>query len=325
MVKKSKFLDLVRQTIRTKQYRYSTEKSYVDWIYRYIYFHNKRHPKDMGDKEISEFLTFLAVEREVSASTQNQALNALVFLYKEVLKISLNNFSFKHSKVGKRVPVVLSRNEVKKILAEMKGEAWLMASLLYGSGLRLNECLKLRVKDIDFELNEIIVRSGKGNNDRRTLFPEILKENMHRQISKARILFEENLILNNFHGASIPEALERKYPNAPKEFGWQYIFPAKKIGIDPRSGKLKQHHRHESFLQKAVKIAVVTAEITKNAGCHTFRHSFATHLLEDGYDIRTVQELLGHKNVKTTMIYTHVLNRSKFNVRSPLDNLLQKS
>ena len=319
--KNQNFLTIVRQVIRTKHYRYSTEKSYVDWIYRYIFFHDKRHPKDMGEKEISEFLTFLAVERKVSASTQNQALNALVFLYKEVLKIQLKNFSFKYSKVENRVPVILSRNEVKRILAELKGEAGLMANILYGCGVRLIECLELRIKDVDFELNEIIVRDGKGNNDRSTVFPDLLKEHLQIQINKAKIRLKENLSINNFHGASIPEALEKKYPNIPKEIGWQYIFPAKKPGIDPRSGKLKQHHRHESFLQKAVKTAVRKTEIIKNASCHTFRHSFATHLLEDGYDIRTVQELLGHKDVRTTMRYTHVLNRNKLNVRSPLDNL----
>ncbi len=237
------------------------------------------------------------------------------------MKTPVGDFSFKHSKIGKRVPDVLSRKEVKKVLIELKGESWLMASLLYGCGLRLIECLELRIKDVDFELNEIIVRDGKGNNDRQTVFPDLLKEPLQIQISKAKIRFKENLSINNFHSASMPEALERKYKNAPKEIGWQYIFPAKKIGIDPRSGILKQHHRHESFLQKAVKTAVLKAEITKNASCHTFRHSFATHLLEDGYDIRTVQELLGHKDVRTTMRYKHVLNRNKFNVRSPLDNL----
>ena len=275
----------------------------------------------MGEKEVSEFLTFPANERNFSASTQNQALNALVFLYKEVLKMPLGKLSFKYSKIGNRVPVVLSRDEVKKVLAELKGESRLMASLLYGSGLRLVECMELRIKDVDFELNEIIVRDGKGNNDRQTVFPYFIKEPLQLQISKAKIRLKENLSLKNFHGASIPEALEREYQNIPKEIGWQYVFPAKKPVIDLRSGKLKQHHRHESFLQKAVKTAVGKAEITKKASCHTFRHSFATHLLEDGYDIRTVQELLGHKDVRTTMRYTHVLNRNKFNVRSPLDNL----
>jgi len=319
MPKKSKLLEQVRRVIKTKHYRYSTEKSYVDWIYRYIFFHNKKHPKEMGEKEVSEFLTFLAVERKVSASTQNQALNALVFLYKEVLNNPLRDLPFKYSKIGKRIPIVLSRHEVKKLLTELNGEAWLMANILYGCGLRLTECIELRIKDVDYELNEIIVRDGKCNNDRRTVFPDKLKEPLKLQISKAEIRLKENLSIKKFHGASVPDALERKFINIPKETGWQYIFPARKPGIDPRSGKLKQHHRHESFLQKAVKKAVRKSQITKNASCHTLRHSFATHLLEDGYDIRTVQELLGHKDVRTTMIYTHVLNRNKFNVRSPLD------
>jgi len=320
MAKKSKLLDEVRQIIRAKNYRYSTEKCYVNWIYRYIFFYDKQHPKDMGEKELSKFLTFLAVERKVSAATQNQALNAIVFLYKAVLKIPLTNFSFKHAKVGRRIPVVLSRNEVKRVLENLEGEARLMASLLYGCGIRLIECMELRIKDVDVELNEIVVRDGKGNNDRRTLLPISLKEFLQLQINKSKIKFRENLYINNFHGTSIPEALERKYMNAPKEIGWQYVFPAKKLSIDPRSGKLKQHHRHESFLQKTVKNAIINTVITKNASCHTLRHSFATHLLEDGYDIRTVQELLGHKDVRTTMRYTHVLNRNKLNVRSPLDS-----
>ena len=323
MPKKSKLLEQVRQVIRAKHYAYSTEKTYVDWIYRFIVFHNRKHPKDMGEKEISEFLTNLANERKVSAATQNQALNAIVFLFKNVLNNSLNDFHFKHARSGKRVPVVLSPDEVNRILSHLQGEVWLMTCLLYGCGLRLTECLRLRIKDIDFELNEIVVRDGKGNNDRRTIFPERLKEALSRQIKKSLLQLEENMLIKEFHGASMPEALERKYSNAPKEYGWQYIFPAKKPGIDPRSWKLKQHYRNESFLQKAVKNAVRNAGITKNASCHTFRHSFATHLLEDGYHIRIVQELLGHKNIQTTMVYTHIMNRDKYNVRSPLDNLFK--
>ena len=273
----------------------------------------------MGGDEIAEFLTHLAVVRKVSSSTQNQALNALVFLYKKVLNISPDAFDFKHTSVGKRLPVIFSRDEARDVLSNLHGEFHLMASLLYGSGLRLSECMKLRVKDIDFNLNEIIVRAGKGDNDRRTILPHSLIPQLKRQIEKTMIKLEENLLVPRFAGASMPEALERKYPNAPKEPAWQYIFPSGKPATDPRSGKLKQHYRHESFLQKKVKIAIRISQISKNASCHTFRHSFATHLLEDGYDIRTVQELLGHKDVRTTMIYTHVLNRNKFNVRSPLD------
>ncbi len=318
-MKNSKFLDQVRDVIGTNHLSYNTEKAYVSWIYRFIIFHNKRHPDDMGGKEIAEFLTCLAVERKASASTQNQALNALVFLHKKVLKIPLDDFDFKHARVGKRLPVVFSRDETLEVLSNLNGEFHLMASLLYGSGLRLTECLKLRIKDVDFKLNEIIVRGGKGDNDRRTILPRLLIPQLKRQLEKAKIKLEENMSVKEFTGASIPEALERKYPNAPIELAWQYIFPSRNPAIDPRSGKLKQHYRHESFLQKAVKNAIRKSQITKNASCHTFRHSFATHLLEDGYDIRTVQELLGHKDVRTTMIYTHVLNRNKFNVRSPLD------
>jgi integron integrase len=324
-MKGSKLLDHVREVIRTHHFSYSTEKTYINWIYRYIIFNNKRHPKEMGGQEIADFLTNLAVERKVSASTQNQALNALVFLYRKVLKIPLDDFDFKHSRIGKRLPVVFSRDETQKVFSNLQGEFQLMASILYGSGLRLTECLKLRVEDIDFDLNEIIVRAGKGDNDRRTILPSLLIPQLKRQIEKARLRLEENLLVNRFAGASMPEALERKYPNAPKELAWQYIFPARKPAIDPRSGTLKQHYRHESFLQKAVKNAVRKSQITKNASCHTFRHSFATHLLEDGYDIRTVQELLGHKDVRTTMIYTHVLNKNKYNVQSPLDTWSSQS
>jgi len=318
-MKRSKFLDHVREVIRTNHFSYSTEKTYISWIYRFIIFHNKRHPVEMGGTEIADFLTNLAVERKVSASTQNQALNALVFLYRKVLKIPLDNFDFKHTRIGKRLPVVLSRDETHKVISNLQGEFHLMASILYGGGLRLTECLNLRVKDIDFGLNEIVVRGGKGDNDRRTILPSLLIPELNRQIKKVRFKLEENMLVKGFRGASMPEALERKYPNAPKELACQYIFPARNPVIDPRTGTLKQHYRHESFLQKAVKSAARKSQITKNASWHTFRHSFATHLLEDGYDIRTVQELLGHKDVRSTMIYTHVLNRNKYNVQSPLD------
>ena len=273
----------------------------------------------MGRKEIADFLTHLATERKVSASTQNQALNALVFLYRKVLKIPLHDLDFRQARIGRRLPVVLSREETQMVISNMDGEFQLMASLLYGGGLRLKECVNLRVKDIDFNLYEIVVRAGKGDNDRRTILPALLVRRLCTQIEKARLRLEENILLPGFSGASMPEALERKYPSAAKELAWQYLFPSRKPAIDPRSGRLKQHYRHESYLQKAVKSAVGKSGIRKNASCHSFRHSFATHLLEDGYDIRTVQELLGHKDVRSTMIYTHVLSRNKYNVQSPLD------
>ncbi len=318
-MKRSQFLDQVREVIRTRQFSYSTEKTYISWIYRFIIFHHRRHPGEMGEKEVAAFLSYLAVKRKVSASTQNQALNALTFLYRQVLKVPLGSFDFYKTRVGKRLPVVLSREEVQMIIANLHGEYHLMASLLYGGGLRLNECLTLRVKDIDFALKEIVVRGAKWDNDRRTILPGMLEPLLKRQIEKAKIRLAENILLPDFKGVSMPEALERKYPTAPKDVAWQYLFPARSPARDPRSGNLKQHHRHESYLQKAVKASVRRSGITKNASCHTFRHSFATHLLEDGYDIRIVQELLGHKDVRTTMMYTHVLNRNKFNVRSPLD------
>lgn len=318
-MKRAKLLDQVRREIRTRQFSYSTEKTYVDWIYRYIVFHNARHPAEMGEKEIAEFLTHLANVRSVSASTQNQALNALAFLYKSVLKIPLKDFVLKHARIGRRVPVVFSRDGAQKVISNLHGEMRVMASLLYGSGLRLNECLNLRIKDLDFINGQLVIRAGKGDNDRRAILPESLIPALYLQIEKARLKLEENLLLNGFSGASMPDALERKYPGASKELAWQYLFPAKRPVLDPRSETLRQHFRHASYLQKAVKRAIRTAQINTSASCHTFRHSFATHLLEDGYDIRIVQELLGHKDVRTTMRYTHVLSRNKLNVLSPLD------
>jgi integron integrase len=320
-MRRSDFLDRVRDVIRTNQFSYGTEKTYVNWIYRYIIYHGKRHPDQMGGKEIADYLTYLAVKRKVSASTQNQALNALAFLYKKVLWKPLDDFKFSPARRGRRIPEVLSRAEVELVFSHLRGEYLLMAKILYGGGLRLMECLNMRVKDIDFECKEIHVRGGKGDNDRRTILPDILVVQLTRQMEKVRIRLEENLLIKGFAGASMPESMERKYPNAAKQPGWQYVFPSVKPAMDPRSGSLRQHFRHESFLQKEVKKALAKAGITKNASCHTFRHSFATHLLEDGYDIRTVQELLGHKDVRSTMIYTHVLNRNKFNVQSPLDDM----
>ncbi|MCP4314161.1 MAG: integron integrase [Bacteroidetes bacterium] len=320
-MRRSKFLDRVRQVIRTYHYSYSTEKSYVGWIYRYIVFHNKKHPGEMGREEISDFLTDLAVEKKVSASTQHQALNALAFLYKRVLEIPIGEFDYKYAHTGKRLPVVLSREEVSMVFSLLQGEYHLMASLLYGGGLRLSECLSLRVKDIDFSLKEITIRSGKGDQDRRTILPVSLIPQLKVQVDKVKVRLEENCLIEGFMGSSIREALERKYPSAPTELKWQYLFPARKPAIDPCSGTLRQHSRHESYLQKEIKRAIRLAGISKNGSCHSFRHSFATHLLEDGCDIRTVQELLGHKDVRTTMVYTHVLNRNKYNIQSPLDGL----
>ncbi|MCC7210863.1 MAG: integron integrase [Candidatus Brocadia sp.] len=318
---KLKLLDQVRDAIRVKHYSMRTEEAYVHWIKRFIFFHEKRHPLKMGESEVSKFLSHLAVEGKVSASTQNQALSALLFLYQEVLKQELgwiNNV--KRAKKPSHLPVVFTKEEAKAVLLRLEGTKWLMASLLYGAGLRLMECLGLRVKDIDFSYNQITVRDGKGGKDRLTMLPGSLQEPLKKHLEKVRILHEQDL-KEGFGKVYLPFALAKKYPNAEREFAWQYVFPASNRSIDPRSGIERRHHIYETVLQKAVKAAVRAAGINKPASCHTFRHSFATHLLEDGYDIRTVQELLGHKDVSTTMIYTHVLNRGGKGVRSPLDGL----
>ncbi len=318
---KPKLLDQVRDAIRVKHYSMRTEEAYVHWIKRFIFFHEKRHPLKMGESEVSKFLSHLAVEGKVSASTQNQALSALLFLYQEVLKQELgwiNNV--KRAKKPSHLPVVFTKEEAKAVLLRLEGTKWLMASLLYGAGLRLMECLGLRVKDIDFSYNQITVRDGKGGKDRLTMLPGSLQEPLKKHLEKVRILHEQDL-KEGFGKVYLPFALAKKYPNAEREFAWQYVFPASNRSIDPRSGIERRHHIYETVLQKAVKAAVRAAGINKPASCHTFRHSFATHLLEDGYDIRTVQELLGHKDVSTTMIYTHVLNRGGKGVRSPLDGL----
>ncbi len=318
---KPKLLDQVRDTIRVKHYSMRTEEAYVHWIKRFILFHEKRHPLQMGEPEVSKFLSHLAVEGKVSASTQNQALSAILFLYQEVLKQELgwiNNV--KRAKKPSHLPVVFTKEEARAVLLRLEGTKWLMASLLYGAGLRLMECLGIRVKDIDFSYNQIVVRDGKGGKDRLTMLPESLKESLKKHLEKVRILHEQEL-KEGFGKVYLPFALEKKYPNAEREFAWQYLFPASNRSIDPRSGIERRHHIYETVLQKAVKAAVRAARINKPASCHTFRHSFATHLLEDGYDIRTVQELLGHKDVSTTMIYTHVLNKGGKGVRSPLDGL----
>jgi integron integrase len=314
-----KLLEQIRDVLRVKHYSYKTEKSYVQWIKRFILYHHKRHPLEMAEIEISQFLTFLAVNEHVAAATQNVALNAIVFLYKHVLHKELGDFvDISWSRRPKRLPVVLNREEVQALLAGLHGRDWIMASLLYGSGLRLIECLRLRVKDIDFNQRQITVRSGKGGKDRVTMLPRSAIEPLQRHLTSVRLLHEQDLS-RGFGSVELPFALEKKYTHAAKEWGWQYVFPASMRSIDPRSGIERRHHLDETVLQKAVKGAVQKAHIVKHAGCHTLRHSFATHLLENGYDIRTIQELLGHKDVATTMIYTHVLNKGGLGVKSPLD------
>ncbi len=316
-----KLLDQVRNEIRKKHYSIRTEDAYCGWIKQFILFHDKKHPEDMGEQEISEFVSYLAVERNVASSTQNQALNAIVFLYKHVLRKDLGNFGpMERAKKPERLPVVLSKDETRRVLLHMTGEAKLMAQLLYGCGLRLMECARLRVKDIDFEQNQIIVRDGKGMKDRSTMLPEQIKELLRDQIEKVKMIHAQD-IKDGGGEVYLPYALERKYPRAAKEFGWQYVFAADRISEDPRSQKLRRHHIHETTLQKAVRAAALKAGLTKPVSPHTFRHSFATHLLEAGYDIRTVQELLGHQSVQTTMIYTHVIRKGGMGVKSPLDML----
>lgn len=318
---KPRLLDQVRQAIRTRHYSYMTEKAYVGWIKRFIFFHHKRHPAEMGEAEIAQFLSSLASDSHVSASTQNQALNALLFLYHEVLGKEIGYISgVVRAKRPKRLPVVLTRDEVKSILGLLDGLEWIMGMLLYGAGLRLMECLRLRVKDVDFSRNEIQVRSGKGDKDRLTMLPAAVKEPLLRHLELVRKQYEAD-VKNGFSGVFLPYALEPQVPNAARQWGWQWLFPASKFYVDPQSGKILRHHLHESVLQKAVRGAVLKAGMSKPASPHTFRHSFATHLLEDGYDIRTVQELLGHNDVSTTMVYTHVLNKGGRGVSSPADRL----
>jgi integron integrase len=296
-----------------------TEEAYVGWVRRFILANDKRHPRELGAREVEAFLTHLAMRVHVSASTQNQALSALLFLYREVLQVELPWMeNIRRAKKPERLPVVLSREEVAALLAEMNGETWLMASLLYGAGLRLMECVRLRVQDVDFVRREITVRRGKGGKDRRTVLPRALIEPLQREIERVRRVHGDDLAAG-FGEVWLPDALARKYPNAAREWSWQYIFPASARSIDPRSGAERRHHLDETVLQRAVKQAVRRARIHKPATRHTLRHSFATHLIEGGYDILTVQELLGHKNVSTTQIYTHVLNRGGRGVLSPLD------
>ena len=314
-----RLLDQVRGKIRLKHYSLRTEQAYSDWIKRYIRFHGKRHPRDMGAGEVEVFLTHLAVEGKVAASTQNQAKSALLFLYKVVLEMELPWLdNVEQAKVPKRLPVVLTREEVHGLLARLQGVHWLVASLLYGTGMRLMEGLRLRVKDVDFSRGEVLVRDGKGFKDRVTMLPQSLKEPLRLQMAQTRALHERDLAAGN-GSVYLPFALERKYPSAAREWAWQYVFPAAALSTDPRSGVVRRHHLMDQSIQRALKQAVRDADLAKPATPHTLRHSFATHLLQSGYDIRTVQELLGHADVATTMIYTHVLNKGGRGVTSPLD------
>lgn len=295
--------------IRRRAYSIRTEQAYEQWVCRFIAFFDHRDPHELGAAEVKSFLEHLAVQGNVAASTQNQALNALVFLYRQVLDQPLGMLdSFVRAKRPRRLPVVLTRGEVRALLAQIEGTQWLMASLLYGTGMRLMECVRLRTQDIDFEYRQIVVRNAKGAKDRVVPLPESLMATLREHLKKVRQLFEEDC-RRGFSEVYLPDALAKKYPQAPREWIWQYVFPSGRLSVDPRSGKTRRHHIHENGLQKAVKKAAVAARINKRVNCHALRHSFATHLLEGGYDIRTVQELLGHADVSTTMIYTHVLNK----------------
>ena len=320
-VRTPRLLDQVRDEIRFRHYSIRTEQAYLGWVKRYILFHEKRHPRDMGADEVTRFLTHLAVQGNVAASTQNQALNAILFLYREVLKIELPWLDGIHrAKKPARLPVVLSRDEVRKLLAQLDGTQWLIAALLYGAGLRLLEALRLRVKDIDFHYKQLIIRDAKGQKDRVTTLPEKLIEPLHTQLVRVRELHRQDME-DGYGRVYLPHALAKKYPNANREWAWQYVFPSANRSRDPRSREVRRHHVHESAIQKTVRNSVRKARLAKPASAHTLRHSFATHLLEDGYDIRTVQELLGHQDVSTTMIYTHVLQKGGRAARSPLDRM----
>jgi len=314
-----RLLDRVRAGLRARHYSKRTEKAYVGWIRRFILFHGKRHPEEMGGVEVGVYLSNLASEAKVSASTQNQALAALLFLYQQVLGRELEWLgNLVHAKRPKQVPVVLSRQEARDVLAGVRDPVWPVCALLYGGGLRLLEALCLRVKDIDLDRREITVRRGKGQKDRRTVLPSTLVQKLCLHLATVKAQHEADLVLGA-GAVALPEALARKYPSAPREWIWQWVFPATRTYTDPTTGEVRRHHLHETVIQRAVRKAAIAAHITKPVTPHTLRHSFATHLLEDGYDIRTIQELLGHRDVSTTMIYTHVLNRGGCGVRSPLD------
>ena len=317
----SRLMDQVRETLRFYHYAYATEKSYVDWILKFIRFSGKKHPKEMGKFEIERFLSHLATNRDVAASTQNQAFNAIMFLYKKVLDMPMDlDIRAKRTSKRKNLPTVLSKDEAKLLISHMQGMSKILAGLMYGSGLRSLEVIRLRVHDMDFENKQIYVRNPKGGKDRTTLFPEVLHLPIRRQIEKVKRLHEKDLS-EGYGEVYLPTALKRKYTKANVSFGWQYLFPSKVLSTDPRSGKVRRHHLYKSVLQKAVSEAKKKAGIVKRASPHTLRHSFATHLLENGENIRVLQTLLGHKDVKTTEIYTHVMQKDHDGVKSPLDEI----
>jgi integron integrase len=316
-----KLLDRLRQACRVRHYSLRTEDAYHDWCRRFILFHGKRHPQEMAEPEVNAYLTHLAVDGHVAASTQNQALCALLFLYEHVLGKPLDQLRVVRANRPRRLPVILSRAETQQILDHLAGTPRLIAVLLYGGGLRVMECLNLRIHDVDFDRLELLVRHGKGGKDRRTMLPAAAVEPMREHLDRVRALAQQDRAAG-VPGVYLPEAIERKYPNAGIEWGWQWVFPSIKLSVDPRSGIRRRHHAHPGSVNRLIVRAVRAAGITKHATAHSFRHAFATHLLEDGQDIRTVQELLGHADVATTMIYTHVLNKGGLAVRSPADRLL---
>ena len=316
---KPRLLDQVRQSLRARHYSPRTEKAYVAWIRRFILFHGKRHPETMSEKDIGDFLSHLASEAKVSAGTQNQALAALLFLFQQVLDRQLEWLgNLVRAKQPVHVPTVLARDEVRDLLAHVHGQIWLICALMYGSGLRLLEALQLRVTDLDLDRREIIVHGGKGPKDRRTVLPGALVPGLRSHLATVKLQHEGDISLGA-GAVALPGPIDRRYPNAPYAWMWQWVFPAPRTYTDPASQEVRRHHLHEAIVQRAIRRAAVAARIQKPVTAHTLRHSFATHLLEDGYDIRTIQELLGHKDVSTTMIYTHVLNRGPGGVRSPLD------
>jgi len=319
--RRPRLIEELRQALRSKHYSRRTEQSYCNWVNRFLRFHRMRHPDKMGEAEINAFLSHLALRRKVSASTQNQALSAILFLYKRVLKKEIGILGdVIRARRPKHLPIVMTREEVSEVLSRLEGQVWLMCSLMYGAGLRLTECLGLRVQDIDFGANQIIVRSGKGFKDRVTVLPQAAKGALVDHLRDVRQVHERDLA-EGYGRTPLPYALAKKYPRADRQWRWQFVFPQKHRWVNRQTGDQGRYHVDESIVQKAVKVAVADAGLTKRVSCHVLRHSFATHLLEDGYDIRTVQELLGHKDVRTTMVYTHVLNRGGKGVRSPMDSI----